>query len=99
MQKVDEKDKIFNLRPLKKIESLDGRTILYEPSSPKDIERRSAEIDHPRRTGLQPWMKLKQLMLLYELHPYDGLAILFKHLSGTERTQIRYEVEDAIGED
>ncbi|CAL8255019.1 unnamed protein product [Boreogadus saida] len=36
MQKVDEKDKIFNLRPLKKIESVDGRTILYEPSSPKD---------------------------------------------------------------
>ena len=44
-------------------------------------------------------MKLKQLMLLYELHPYDGLAILFKHLSSTERTQIRYEVEDALGED
>ena len=44
-------------------------------------------------------MKLKQLMLLYELHPYDGLAILFKHLSSTERTQIRYDVEDAIGED
>ena len=37
MQKVEEKDKIFNLRPLKKIESVDGRTILYEPSSPKDI--------------------------------------------------------------
>ena len=26
MQKVEEKDKIFNLRPLKKIESVDGRT-------------------------------------------------------------------------
>ena len=37
MHKLDEKDKIFNLRPLKKIESVDGRTILYEPSSPKDI--------------------------------------------------------------
>ena len=36
-QMVNE-DKIFNLRPLK-IESLDGRTILYESSSPKDIER------------------------------------------------------------
>uniref|UniRef100_A0A8C5BCG1 CCHC-type domain-containing protein n=1 Tax=Gadus morhua TaxID=8049 RepID=A0A8C5BCG1_GADMO len=78
---------------------VEGRTILYEPSSPKDIERWSAEINHPRKAGLQPWMKLKQLMLLYELHPYDGLAILFKHLSSTERTQIRYDVEDAIGED
>ena len=99
LNKVDEKDEIVNLRPLKKIESAEGRTILYEPSSPKDIERWSTEIDHPRRAGLQPWMKLKQLMLLYELHPYDGLAILFKHLSSTERTQIRYEVEDALGED
>uniref|UniRef100_A0A8C5CJK3 CCHC-type domain-containing protein n=1 Tax=Gadus morhua TaxID=8049 RepID=A0A8C5CJK3_GADMO len=98
-EKVDEKDEIVNLRPLKKIESGEGRTILYEPSSPKDIEKWSTEIDHPRRAGLQPWMKLKQLMLLYELHPYDGLAILFKHLSSTERTQIRNEVEDAIGED
>ena len=99
MMTKDEKDEIVNLRPLKKIESAEGRTILYEPSSPNDIERWSTEIDHPRRAGLQPWMKLKQLMLLYELHPYDGLAILFKHLSSTERTQIRYEVEDAIGED
>uniref|UniRef100_A0A8C5FEZ9 CCHC-type domain-containing protein n=1 Tax=Gadus morhua TaxID=8049 RepID=A0A8C5FEZ9_GADMO len=99
LKKVDEKDEIVNLRPLKKIESAEGRTILYEPSSPKDIERWSTEIDHPRRAGLQPWMKLKQLMLLYELHPYDGLAILFKHLSSTQRTQIRYEVEDAMGED
>ncbi|CAL8286220.1 unnamed protein product [Boreogadus saida] len=99
MKTKDEKDEIVNLRPLKKIESAEGRTILYEPSSPKDIERWSAEIDHPRRAGLQPWMKLKQLMLLYELHPYDGLAILLKHLSSTERTQIRYDVEDAIGED
>ncbi|CAL8249535.1 unnamed protein product [Boreogadus saida] len=99
MKTTDEKDEIVNLRPLKKIESVEGRTILYEPSSPKDIERWSAEIDHPRRAGLQPWMKLKQLMFLYELHPYDGLAILFKHLSSTERTQIRYDVEDAIGED
>ncbi|CAL8339164.1 unnamed protein product [Boreogadus saida] len=94
MKTTDEKDEIVNLRPLKKMESAEGRTILYEPSSPKDIERWSAEIDHPRRAGLQPWMKLKQLMLLYELHPYDGLAILFKHLSSTERTQIRYEKED-----
>ncbi|CAL8348989.1 unnamed protein product [Boreogadus saida] len=99
MKTTDEEDEIGNLRPLKKIESAEGRTILYEPSNPKDIERWSAEIDHPRRAGLQPWMKLKQLMLLYELHPYDGLAILFKHLSSTERTQIRYDVEDAIGED
>ena len=38
-QKVNEEDEIFNLRPLKKIESVDGRTILYEPSSTKDIER------------------------------------------------------------
>ncbi|CAL8237508.1 unnamed protein product [Boreogadus saida] len=99
MKTTDEEDEIVNLRPLKKIESAEGRTILYEPSNPKDIERWSAEIDHPRRAGLQPWMKLKQLMHLYELHPYDGLAILFKHLSSTERTQIRYDVEDAIGED
>uniref|UniRef100_A0A8C5BL29 CCHC-type domain-containing protein n=1 Tax=Gadus morhua TaxID=8049 RepID=A0A8C5BL29_GADMO len=99
LNKVDEKDEIVNLRPLKKIESAEGRTILYEPSSPKNIEKWSAEIDHPKKAGLQPWMKLKQLMLLYELHPYDGLAILFKHLSSTERTQIRYEVEDALGED
>ena len=99
MMTKDEKDEIVNLRPLKKIESAEGRTILYEPSNPKDIEKWSTEIDHPRRAGLKPWMKLKQLMLLYELHPYDGLAILFKHLSGTERTQIRYDVEDAIGED
>ncbi|XP_059920541.1 uncharacterized protein LOC132467327 [Gadus macrocephalus] len=99
LNKVDEKDEIVNLRPLKKIESAEGRTILYEPSSPKNIEKWSVDIDHPKRAGLQPWMKLKQLMLLYELHPYDGLAILFKHLSSTERTQIRYEVEDAIGED
>ncbi|CAL8379882.1 unnamed protein product [Boreogadus saida] len=99
MKTTDEEDKIGNLRPLKKIESAEGRTILYEPSNPKDIERWSAEIDHPRRAGLQPWMKLKQLMHLYELHPNDGLAILFKHLSSTERTQIRYDVEDAIGED
>ncbi|CAL8272689.1 unnamed protein product [Boreogadus saida] len=95
MKTTDEEDEIVNLRPLKKIESTEGRTILYEPSNPKDIERWSAEIDHPRRAGLQPWMQLKQLMLLYELHPYDGLAILFKHLSSTERTQIRYDVEDA----
>ncbi|CAL8283473.1 unnamed protein product [Boreogadus saida] len=99
MKTKDEEDEIVNLRPLKKIESAEGRTILYEPSNPKDIERWSAEIDHPRRAGLQPWMKLKQLTLLYELHPYDGHAILFKHLSSTERTQIRYDVEDAIGED
>ncbi|CAL8394825.1 unnamed protein product [Boreogadus saida] len=51
MQKVDEKDERFNLRPLKKIESVEGRTILYEHSSPKDIERWSAEIDHRRRAG------------------------------------------------
>ncbi|CAL8282108.1 unnamed protein product [Boreogadus saida] len=99
MKTKDEEDEIVTLRPLKKIESTEGRTILYEPSNPKDIERWSAEIDHPRRAGLQPWMQLKQLMHLYELHPYDGLAILFKHLSSTERTQIRYDVEDAIGED
>ncbi|CAL8349097.1 unnamed protein product [Boreogadus saida] len=101
LKKVDEKadDETVKLRPLKKIESAEGRTIVYEPSNPKDIERWSAEIDYPRRAGLQPWMKLKQLMLLYELHPYDGLAIFFKHLSSTERTQIRYDVEDAIGED
>ncbi|CAL8339182.1 unnamed protein product [Boreogadus saida] len=99
LKKVDEKDETVNLRPLKKIESAEGRTIVYEPSNPKDIERWSAEIDHPRRAGLQPWMQLKQLMHLYELHPNDGLAILFKHLSSTERTQIRYDVEDAIGED
>ncbi|CAL8235279.1 unnamed protein product [Boreogadus saida] len=99
MKTKDEEDEIVNLRPLKKIESAEGRTILYEPSNPKDIERWSAEIDHPRRAGLQPWMQLKQLMHLYELHPNDGLAILFKHLSSTERTQIRYEVEEAIGED
>ncbi|CAL8311917.1 unnamed protein product [Boreogadus saida] len=99
MKTTDEEDKIGNLRPLKKIESAEGRTIVYEPSNPKDIERWSAEIDHPRRAGLQPWMQLKQLMHLYELHPNDGLAILFKHLSSTERTQIRYEVEEAIGED
>ena len=37
MKTTDEKDEIVNLRPLKKIESVDGRTILYEPSSPKDI--------------------------------------------------------------
>ncbi|CAL8254461.1 unnamed protein product [Boreogadus saida] len=99
LKKVDEKDETVNLRPLKKIESAEGRTILYEPSNPKDIERWSAEIDHQRRAGLQPWMQLKQLMHLYELHPNDGLAILFKHLSSTERTQIRYDVEDAMGED
>ncbi|CAL8349302.1 unnamed protein product [Boreogadus saida] len=99
MKKVDEKDETVNLRPLKKIESAEGRTILYEPSNPEDIERWSAEIAHPRRAGLQPWMQLKQLMHLYELHPNDGLAILFKHLSSTERTRIRYEVEEAIGED
>ncbi|CAL8352056.1 unnamed protein product [Boreogadus saida] len=99
LKKVDEKDETVNLRPLKKIESAEGRTIVYEPSNPKDIERWSAEIDHPRRAGLQPWMQLKQLMHLYELHPNDGLAILFKHLSSTERTQIRYDVEDAMGED
>ncbi|CAL8339575.1 unnamed protein product [Boreogadus saida] len=101
LKKVDEKadDETVKLRPLKKIESAEGRTIVYEPSNPKDIERWSAEIDHPRRAGLQPWMQLKQLMHLYELHPNDGLAILFKHLSSTERTQIRYDVEDAIGED
>ena len=95
-QKVNEEDEKVNLRPLKKIESVDGRTILYETSSLKDIERWSMKIDHPRRAGLQPWMKLKQLMLLHELHPYDGLAILFKHLTSTERTQFRYDVEDAI---
>ncbi|CAL8272684.1 unnamed protein product [Boreogadus saida] len=99
MKTKDEKDEIVNLRPLKKIESAEGRTIVYEPSNPKDIERWSAEIDHPRRAGLQPWMQLKQLMHLYELHPNDGLAILFKHLSSTERTQIRYDVEEAMGED
>ena len=44
-------------------------------------------------------MKFKQLMLLHEFHPYDGLAILFKHLISTERTQIQYDVEDTIGED
>ena len=57
------------------------------------------KIDHPRKAGLQQMMKLKQLMHLHELHPYDGLAILFKHLTSTERTQIRYNVEEAIGED
>ncbi|XP_059911532.1 uncharacterized protein LOC132460695 [Gadus macrocephalus] len=75
MKTKDEKDKIVNLRPLKKIESAEGRTILYEPSNPKDIEKWSAEIDHPRRAGLQPWMKLKQLMLLFELHP--TMALLY----------------------
>ena len=43
-------------------------------------------------------MKLKQLMLLHKLHPYDALAILFKHLTRTERTQIQFDVEEAIGE-
>ena len=96
VQEVDEKDKIFNNRPLKKIGSVDGHTLLYEPSSLKDIERWSMEIDHPRRADLQSWMKLKQLMLLHELHSYNGLAVFFKHLTSTG---LRYDMEEAIGED
>ncbi|XP_042559963.1 interferon-induced very large GTPase 1-like [Clupea harengus] len=93
----DADEEIKKLRPVKRMENVEGTTIMYEPASPNQIEKWSKDMEHPKRGGLKPWMTLKELKVLYDLHPYDALAILHKHLNSCERTLMRAAVEEALG--
>ena len=83
--------------PVRRMESVEGATIVCGAASPSLVERWSKGVEHPGRGGLGPWMTLKGLGVLCGLRPYDALAILHKHLNSCERTVMRASVEQALG--
>lgn len=84
--------------PLRTIDGPSGRTVIYQPASAKDVEKWSETIQHPRHGGLDTWMKLKDLKWMRDLHPYDGLMILHKHLNERERALLKAKVEIGLGD-
>ena len=71
----------------------------YDPAQPRDVERWSEKIKHPRDAGLTVWDELDRLKGIYNLHPYDAVAILSHRLSTRDRDSLINSIDHGMGDD